>query len=224
MRMAARRREASATGAAGEFAGKRKHWMTWHPGVEVELDSDRSIHNAVVSFDNEPLILVDELDREIGYLPKAEAHLGAGRLHRAFSLFVFDERGRLLMQRRAATKRLWPDYWSNTCCSHPRRGEDINSAVHRRLHEELRLSCTLEFLFKFQYQAQFDSAGAENELCWVYSGCSNAVPDFNESEISDVRYIEPAELDMEMKRHPRDFTPWFKLEWARIRRGIARSA
>lgn len=189
-----------------------------------KLDIDGGSHNTVVSFDDEPLILVDESDREIGYLPKADAHLGAGRLHRAFSLFVFDERGRLLMQRRAATKRLWPDYWSNTCCSHPRRGEDIDSAIHRRLEEELRLHCPLEFLFKFQYQAQFDAEVAENELCWVYSGCSNDVPDFNHSEISDLRYIEPAALDLEMRRTPGAFTPWFKMEWARIRRGIVRSA
>ncbi|MEO7875461.1 MAG: isopentenyl-diphosphate Delta-isomerase [Dokdonella sp.] len=216
--------KADTVGEPARVVLSRKYPLIRSSGVEVEMDSVPNIRNAVVSFDNEPLILVDEDDREIGYLPKSEAHLGAGRLHRAFSLFVFDERGRLLMQRRAATKRLWPDYWSNTCCSHPRRGEDINSAVHRRLHEELRLSCPLEFLFKFQYQAQFDAAGAENELCWVYSGCSNTVPDFNQNEISDVRYIEPAELDLEMKRHPRDFTPWFKLEWARIRRGIARTA
>lgn len=182
------------------------------------MDSAPERHTTVVSFDNEPLILVDADDNEIGHLEKAEAHRGSGRLHRAFSLFVFDDRGRLLLQRRAATKRLWPNYWSNTCCSHPRRGEDITSAIHRRLDEELRLRCDLEFLFKFQYQAQFDAEGAENELCWVYSGCSNDTPDFNHSEIADLRYVEPAALDLEMSRAPRTFTPWFKLEWARIRR------
>ncbi|MGQ0700926.1 MAG: isopentenyl-diphosphate Delta-isomerase [Panacagrimonas sp.] len=174
-------------------------------------------HDLIVSFDNEPLILVDEDDQEIGHLPKAEAHQGQGRLHRAFSLFVFDERGWLLLQRRAASKRLWPDYWSNTCCSHPRRGEDIETAIHRRLDEELHLQCPLEFLFKFQYQAQFDAEGAENELCWVYAGHSSDAPDLNRNEISDLRYIEPAALDLEMDRSPRAFTPWFKLEWERIR-------
>lgn len=188
------------------------------------MDGERGSHDTVVSFDTEPLILVDAADNELGYLPKAEAHQGAGRLHRAFSLFVFDERGRLLLQRRAAGKRLWPDYWSNTCCSHPRRGEDMADAIARRLHEELRMRCAFEFLFKFQYQAQFDAAGAEHELCWVYSGCSNDTPDLNLSEISDLRYVEPAALDREMRRAPHTFTPWFKLEWARIRRGIARSA
>lgn len=171
----------------------------------------------IVSFDDEPLILVDEHDQEIGHLSKAEAHLGSGCLHRAFSLFVFDLRGRLLMQRRAASKRLWPDYWSNSCCSHPRRGEDIRDAIHRRLHQELHLQCPLEFLFKFQYQAQFDHDGAEHELCSVYAGRTGDTPDLNRNEVSDLRYIEPAQLDQEMHESPRAFTPWFKLEWQRIR-------
>lgn len=188
------------------------------------VSSDIRPRDTVVSFDNEPLILVDEHDNEIGHLPKAEAHRGAGTLHRAFSLFVFDDRGRLLVQRRAASKRLWPDYWSNTCCSHPRRGEDITSAIHRRLDEELHMRCALDFLFKFQYQAQFDAEGAENELCWVYSGHSSDLPEHNHSEISDLRYVEPAALDVEMRRAPLTFTPWFKLEWARIRRGLVRRA
>ncbi len=182
------------------------------------MDSYGSCCDAVVSFDSEPLILVDEDDHEIGHLAKAEAHRGAGRLHRAFSLLLFDDRGRLLMQRRAASKRLWPDYWSNTCCSHPRQGEDIERAIHRRLDEELRLRCQLEFLFKFQYQAQFDAQGAENELCWVYGGRCSDLPFLNRTEVSELRYIDPAELDREMRQSPRSFTPWFKLEWARVSR------
>ena len=180
--------------------------------------------DTVVSFDDEPLILVDAEDREIGHLSKAEAHQGPGVLHRAFSLFVFDERGRALLQRRAAGKRLWPDYWSNTCCSHPRRGESMEQAIHRRLQEELGLRCALEFVFKFEYHAQFDADGAEHELCWVYRGISNDEPAFNRSEISDIRYVEPATLDREIARAPDTFTPWFRLEWARLRRGIARTA
>lgn len=173
--------------------------------------------DTVVSFDNEPLILVDADDREIGHLAKADAHLGSGTLHRAFSLFVFDARGRLLIQRRAAAKRLWPGYWSNTCCSHPRRGERIESAIHRRLGEELNLRSELEFLFKFRYQAQFDAEVAEHELCHVYAGQSSGAPALNRNEVSELRYIAPDRLDMEMRLNPEAFTPWFKLEWARIR-------
>ena len=177
----------------------------------------------VVSFDDEPLILVDEHDREIGYLDKASAHLGHGVLHRAFSLFVFNPQGELLLQQRAPGKRLWPGYWSNTCCSHPRRGETLETAVHRRLHEELGLHCPLQFLFKFEYQAQFDAEGAEHELCWVYAGRSASTPTVNINEISALRYISPDALDAEMAQQPQTFTPWFKIEWERLRREHAQA-
>jgi isopentenyl-diphosphate delta-isomerase len=162
----------------------------------------------VVSFDDEPLILVDEHDHEIGFIDKASAHLGQGVLHRAFSLFVFNPPG----------KRLWPGFWSNTCCSHPRRGETLDKAIHRRLGEELGLQCTLQFLFKFEYQAQFDAEGAEHELCWVYAGRSAALPTVNLNEISGLRYISPDALDAEISARPQTFTPWFKIEWERLRR------
>jgi isopentenyl-diphosphate delta-isomerase type 1 len=123
-----------------------------------------------VGADSESLILVDEADREVGHLSKAECHHGRGVLHRAFSLLIFNGDGELLLQQRAASKRLWPLYWSNSCCSHPRRAESMETAIHRRLREELGVRCPLQFLFKFQYQAQFDAAGAEQELCSVFIG------------------------------------------------------
>jgi isopentenyl-diphosphate Delta-isomerase len=175
----------------------------------------------IVSFDDEPLVLVDDQDRELGYLDKASAHVGRGTLHRAFSLFIFNARGELLLQQRAPGKRLWPGFWSNTCCSHPRRGETLDKAIHRRLDEELGLKCPLEFLFKFQYQAQFDADGAEHELCSVYAGRSDVRPTVNVNEISGLRYVAPDALDAEIAANPEAFTPWFKIEWARIRRDHA---
>lgn len=172
----------------------------------------------VVSFDNEPLVLVDRFDQEIGFLDKASAHQGHGLLHRAFSLLVFNGKGELLLQQRAAGKRLWPGFWSNTCCSHPRRGETLDVAIERRLGQELGMRCSLQFLFKFQYQAQFDTEGAENELCWVYAGRSDEVPTLNRNEVSALRYIAPDALDRELAQQPHLFTPWFKIEWERIRR------
>jgi isopentenyl-diphosphate Delta-isomerase len=106
----------------------------------------------VVPADFDALILVDGADREVGFLPKDLCHDGQGVLHRAFSLLVFNEKGEQLLQQRSASKRLWPLYWSNSCCSHPRRGESMEAAVKRRLDEELGLSCPVQFLFKFQYQ------------------------------------------------------------------------
>jgi isopentenyl-diphosphate delta-isomerase len=172
--------------------------------------------NRVVSSDNELLILVDGDDREIGFVAKGDAHRGHGLLHRAFSLFVFNPAGQLLLQQRATGKRLWPGYWSNTCCSHPRRGEKMQAAVRRRLQEEFGLSAQLEFLFKFQYQAQYDAEGAEHELCWVYAGRSAERPLANANEIAAWRYITPEALTTEIALAPGTFTPWFKLAWARI--------
>src|SRR5258708_21475163 len=118
--------------------------------------------------DSEPLILVDETDREVGHLSKAQCHQGRGVLHRAFSLLIFNDAGELLLQQRAPSKRLWPLYWSNSCCSHPRRAETLEAAIHRRLYEELGLSCRFSFLFKFPYQAQFDATAAEHALSSVF--------------------------------------------------------
>lgn len=171
----------------------------------------------VVSSDSEELILVDEQDNEIGHLAKGDAHEGAGILHRAFSVFLFDEGGRLLLQRRAAGKRLWPGYWSNTCCSHPRRGESLHVATSRRLQDELNIDVPLEFAYKFCYRAPFGEAGAEHELCHVYLGTAPRHFQPNENEIAAVRFIAADELERAFVTRPQDFTPWFKMEWRTLR-------
>ncbi|MGC8521380.1 MAG: isopentenyl-diphosphate Delta-isomerase [Steroidobacteraceae bacterium] len=167
----------------------------------------------------ESLILVDEADREVGHASRARCHEGGGLLHRAFSLFVFNERDEVLIQQRSAGKRLWPLFWSNSCCSHPRRAENMDAAIHRRLYEELGLKCPLHFLFKFKYQAQFDGAGAEHELCSVFIGrCTAPVVRANRTEVAAWRWIAPEALDAEMRAGEAHFTPWFIQEWERIRR------
>jgi len=167
-----------------------------------------------VSFDDEPLILVDENDNEIGYGPKADCHTGHGTLHRAFSIFLFDDQGRVLLQQRAAGKPLWPLYWSNSCCSHPRRGESMQQALRRRLQEELGLDAELEFVYKFIYQADFGDAGAEHELCHVYIGASRrGEVRVHPDEIADWRWVPMDEVSGELENNPMRFTPWFKMEW-----------
>ena len=165
------------------------------------------------------LILVDEADCEVGHASRSRCHEGTGLLHRAFSLFIFNGRGELLVQQRSAAKRLWPLYWSNSCCSHPRRAETMEAAIHRRLYEELGIKCLLHFLFKFQYQAQFDGAGAEHELCSVFIGRCGAPVSANREEIAAWRWVSPEALDEQMRGVGSErFTPWFTLEWERIRR------
>lgn len=165
----------------------------------------------------ESLILVDEADREVGFMSKARCHEGNGVLHRAFSLLIFNERGELLLQRRSAAKPLWPHYWSNSCCSHPRRAESLEQAIHRRLYEELGLACPLQFLFKFQYQAQYGSAGSEHELCSVFIGRSSGDVRADRDEIADWRWVSPEGLADEMRGAGGSrFTPWFTMEWERI--------
>jgi isopentenyl-diphosphate delta-isomerase len=178
---------------------------------------DRVSHST--TSDSDSLILVDEADREVGHLDKARCHDGQGVLHRAFSLLIFNDAGELLLQQRSACKRLWPLYWSNSCCSHPRRAETMETAIHRRLYEELGLRCPLQFLFKFQYQAQFDAAGAEQELCSVFVGRTSDPVRVDPGEIVAWRWVSPEALQAELAgREAVRFTPWFVMEWERILR------
>lgn len=170
----------------------------------------------IVSSENESLILVDSEDRQTGSLSKAACHDGGGVLHRAFSVFLFDEQGRLLIQKRAAGKRLWPGFWSNSCCSHPRDGESLEIALKRRLEDELHTRSELQFVYKFIYQASFGDAGAEHELCHVFLGKLSEEPVANDTEIEAMRYVTASQLDAELRDWPGTFTPWFKMEWQRL--------
>lgn len=171
-----------------------------------------------VSFDDEPLILVDKDDRIVGYKDKAACHRGSGILHRAFSIFIFNEKGQVLMQKRSSQKPLWPLYWSNSCCSHPRKGESYEVATRRRLEEELGFTTDLKFLYKFQYQARFNDDGSENELCAVYIGKYDGPVKTNPNEIAEWRFMDVGELDRQLTENPENFTPWFKMEWERLRK------
>lgn len=171
----------------------------------------------VVSFDDEPLILVDSDDNVLGHMPKAEAHLNSGVLHRAFSIFLFNSQGQVMLQQRAPGKQLWGGFWANSCCSHPRRGETVDQAAARRLREEVDVDAPLTWLYKFEYHAQFGEVGAEHEMCSVYIAHSDAPVSVNPNEISDWAFVAPDTLDTELANNPDMYSPWLKLEWPRIR-------
>jgi isopentenyl-diphosphate delta-isomerase len=170
-----------------------------------------------VSFDDEPLIMVDGDDNILGFRSKADAHKGDGILHRAFSVFLFNDRGEVLMQRRSEGKLLWPNYWSNSCCSHPRRGESMADAVRRRVPEELGVTAEVEYLFRFQYHAPFGERGSERELCSVFFGRCDDALQTNENEIAEWEWTSVPHFESCLARWPQVYTPWLKLEWARIR-------
>ncbi len=172
-----------------------------------------------VSFDDEPLILVDGDDNIIDHTTKLSAHQGDGQRHRAFSIFLFAQ-DQVLLQQRSATKPLWPLFWSNSCCSHPRKGESYETAIHRRLREELALDLPLHFLYRFEYHARYRDVGAEHELCSVYVGKLPAPQTVavNPLEVAAWQWLDCTELDARVAANAPELTPWFVLEWTRLRR------
>lgn len=159
------------------------------------------------------LILVDSQNKVLGTAAKDVCHDGNGLLHRAFSIFVFNDRMELLLQKRAPGKRLWPGYWSNSCCSHPTLNETTISATQRRINQELGITAyQISELYQFEYQATYLDLGSENELCSVLICRSDDQLEPNLEEVSATRWIEMPALALEAKAHPDQFTPWFKLE------------
>ena len=154
--------------------------------------------------------LVDEQDNAIGVMEKMEAHRQS-RLHRAISIFVFNSRGELLLQRRAKKKYHSGLLWTNTCCSHPRPEEKLLDACNRRLSEEMGIQCNLEHQFSFVYQVSLDNELSEHELDHVFFGISDLEPIINHDEVSEWRYQSLESIEIEMKNYPQLFTEWFKI-------------
>lgn len=164
---------------------------------------------------SEELILVDEFDKELGSMEKMEAHK-KGLLHRAVSVFIFNEKGKLLLQKRAPEKYHSPGLWSNTACSHPMPGEQTREAAKRRLMEEMGLSCELKHAFSFIYKVQFKNGLAEHEFDHVFIGESNETPKPKRTEVIDWAWCEADELNVLMKVNPDMFTEWFKICYERV--------
>jgi mevalonate kinase/isopentenyl-diphosphate delta-isomerase type 1 len=192
---------------------------TFHMTVgstENESGSDRSTTSVATM--EQKLVTVDDNDTITGHCTREKCHAGEGILHRAFSIFIFDRKGRVLLQKRSKQKTLWPLYWSNSVCSHPRAGESTHAAAQRRLTEELGISTPLSFLFKFSYQARYGDAGSENELCSVFIGRTDETIQADPQEIEQWRFVSIQALEEELASSPERFTPWFKIEWQRLRR------
>ena len=164
----------------------------------------------------EKVILVDKNDNQVGLMPKLEAH-EKGILHRAFSVFIFNNKYQLLLQKRASSKYHSGGLWTNTCCSHPRKGESLEQATHRRIEEEMGCEADLYFIYRFTYHAAYLNVGAEHEICSVYVGKPQTSVSPNRAEIDAHRWINFEDLDEWVVSSPDAFTPWFKLEWEKLR-------
>lgn len=157
------------------------------------------------------VILVNEQDEQIGTMEKMRAHQ-EGKLHRAFSVFLFNDKGEILLQKRAATKYHSPNLWTNSCCSHPAPNESLEAATQRRLKEECNLSdIELKKEFSFIYKTTFENGLIEHELDYVFSGKTNIIPHLNEEEASDYRYVSIDNVENEISASPEKFTYWFRL-------------
>lgn len=164
---------------------------------------------------NELLILVDEDDNEVGTLDKVSVHQ-KGLLHRAFSVFIFNSKGDLLLQQRADEKYHSPGLWSNTCCSHPGKGEELATAVTRRLQEEMGMEVATQFQFSFIYRTEFEDGLKEHEFDHVYFGRTDDLPKPNASEVKDWKYLNLQKLEEEIGSNPQNYTAWLKICLAEV--------
>ncbi|MFT7033412.1 MAG: isopentenyl-diphosphate delta-isomerase [Cyclobacteriaceae bacterium] len=158
----------------------------------------------------EEVVVVDSTDKQIGVLEKLEAHR-LGKLHRAISVLVFNSKGEILLQKRAADKYHSSNLWTNTCCSHPRPFEDIAQAAKRRLREEMGIEASLKWNFSFEYKTNFENGLIENELDHVFFGESNQIPIPDPNEVSEWKYVDMEELEIDMKNQPEVYTYWFHI-------------
>jgi isopentenyl-diphosphate Delta-isomerase len=163
----------------------------------------------------EEIILVDENDEMVGTAAKLQAHL-EGRLHRAFSVFVFNAQGQLLLQKRSRTKYHSAGLWSNTCCSHPRPGEATDAAARRRLQEEMGFSCELREVFAFVYRAELDVGLIEHEYDHVFVGRFDGEPRPCPGEVEGWRWGDVPSLLADLRDHPAEYTYWLRIAIDRL--------
>jgi isopentenyl-diphosphate Delta-isomerase len=167
----------------------------------------------------EELILVNENDQVIGVGEKIQTHL-IGALHRAFSVYIFNSAGQLLLQKRSSTKYHSQGLWSNTCCGHPRLGESIEEAARRRLGEEMGFDCVVRKVFEFIYHAKLDNGLYEHEYDHVMVGTFNDSPTPNRDEVDEWKWVDLMTIKLDMGKHPEDYTYWFRTSFDELCRSI----
>jgi isopentenyl-diphosphate delta-isomerase len=165
--------------------------------------------------DIQQVILVNEQDEQTGVMEKIEAHQKAV-LHRAFSVFIFNEKGEMLLQQRAVTKYHSPGLWSNACCSHPQPGEETRAAAARRLKEELGIELPVQKQFDFIYKAEFENGLTEYEFDHVFTGRFDALPGFNREEVQDCCFQPMPVIKETLRISPQQFTAWFAIAFPEI--------
>jgi isopentenyl-diphosphate delta-isomerase len=165
----------------------------------------------------EQVILVDEQDQPIGLMEKQAAHIEP-HLHRAFSIFLFNSKGELLMQQRALSKYHSPGLWTNTCCSHPRSGETLEEATSRRLMEEMGMTCPMHEVYTFIYKAPVGQGLTEHEFDHVFIGQSDAIPNINTDEVASWKYMRLDDLKKDLELYPELYTEWFKITFEEMTR------
>ncbi len=158
---------------------------------------------------------MDDNDKEIDKLDKLSVHQ-SGLLHRAFSVFIFNTKGELLLQQRAEEKYHSAGLWTNTCCSHPQFGEDISDAIKRRLKEEMGMRCKTQFAFSFIYKVKFENGLTEHEFDHVYFGVTNDLPIPERCEVKDWKYINLNALEEDINKQPQYYSEWLKLSLHRV--------
>ena len=163
----------------------------------------------------EQVILVDEQDSPCGVMEKMQAHEEA-RLHRAFSVFIFDRDGKMLLQQRAFTKYHSGGLWTNACCSHPRPDETTHAAASRRLREELGFETAIQKIFDFTYKAEFDNGLTEHEFDHVYVGLYQSAMQLNPEEVADTVYLSMDEISTALSNTPEQYTAWFHIAFPKV--------
>jgi isopentenyl-diphosphate delta-isomerase len=163
----------------------------------------------------EQVILVDEQDSPCGVMEKMRAHEEA-RLHRAFSIFIFDQEGKMLLQQRALTKYHSGGLWTNACCSHPRPDEATHAAAIRRLREELGFETPIQKIFDFMYKAEFDNGLTEHEFDHVFVGLYHAAMQLNPDEVADTAYLSMDEISAALSSNPEQYTAWFHIAFPKV--------